>query len=706
MRFRRNAYSPLSPTVTEFDEVDWSRKSQIGLGIADASLKADTTPITPGTVEKRGDGEAGNFERPTNWAQRVEQKLWNYTASRSVVKRWLLEVISWSLSAACMAGIVIMLLKYQDRRIPNWPLGLTLNAYISVLAKIASAALLLPVSEALGQLKWSWFQGDNSKKMWDFEIFDNASRGPWGSLLLIIRTKGRSLAALGAAVTIMALLLDPFFQQVVEYPEHWRLQSGNGSIPRATGYEPFSTGKEFMTGMENVEVDQVMLGIQNRFFYSNGTLPMTFGKGVRAEVPLGCPNSNCTWPEYETFGVSSQCVDASDRLTFRCAKGTLDWVQAPTLGKGPRDPISYPNGSSCGWWLNAEEPLLMTGYNIDVDTPHSDEALLMRAQPLYDLGSRLFMPGYTAKLNNSRNPLAHVVIVSNIDVDRVRQNATPIANECVISWAAIDMLSTYSEGGYVENITRVLVNNTVASSPWLSNELFDENDVPIGFDYSYREDVVVASPSGNVYQVDNRTHTLAVSIFDDMFPSVYTLINSTHMADAMLRYKQYLSLSATYRTRNVTYNPFLYANISTHLDHMTNAMTNAMRSASSDTESVLGQAFDLESFVDVRWPWLSLPLGLLAFTGIFLLATIFRSSKEKDHVGVWKTSAIATLLYGLPDDMSKKMTSSKAHGTPRMKAKEVKVKWIPTRGWRFSGVSISPTSTKARQSHAHFSPQQ
>ncbi|KAL5404698.1 hypothetical protein PMIN03_008966 [Paraphaeosphaeria minitans] len=706
VRFRRNAFSPLSPTVTEFDEVDWSRKSQVGLGIEEASFRPDTSPITPGTAEKRGDADAVDFDRPTNWAQRVEQKLWNYTASRSVVKRWLLEIISWSLSALCMASIVIMLLRYQDKRIPRWPLGLTLNAYISVMAKIASAALLLPVSEALGQLKWSWFQGDNSKKMWDFEIFDNASRGPWGSLLLIVRTKGRSLAALGACVTIMALLLDPFFQQVVEYPEHWRIQPGNGSIPRATGYEPFSTGKEFMLGLENVEVDQTMLGIQNRFFYSNGTLPMTFGKGVRAEVPLGCPNSNCTWPEYESFGVSSECLDASDRLEFRCSRSILDWVQEPVLGEKPRDTISYSNGSSCGWWLKAEDPLLMTGYNIDKNSPHTGEILLMRAQPLYDLGSRRFMPGYLPKLNNSRNPLAHVVIVSNVNQDRVRQNSTPIANECMVSWSAKRMISTYSEGGYEEIVSHIMLNSTVEDNPWISTELFDENNVSIGFDFSYGENVVVASPSGDTYRVDNRTHTLAVSIFDDMFPSSYTMVNTTNPADAMLRYKQYLTLTSTYRTRNVTYNPFLYANISLHLEHMSNAMTNAMRSATSDTENVMGQAFDLESFVEVRWPWLTLPFALLVLTGIFLLATVFRSSHEKEHVGVWKTSAIATLLYGLPDDMSKKMTASKTHGTPRMKAKEVKVKWIPKGGWRFSGVSISPTSVKARQSHAQTSQQQ
>lgn len=73
--------------------------------------------------------------------------------------------------------------------------------------------------------------------MWDFEIFDNASRGPLGSFLLLIRSKGRALAALGAIITLFSLALDPFFQQVVDFPDLWALQ-GTSSIPRLLQYSP------------------------------------------------------------------------------------------------------------------------------------------------------------------------------------------------------------------------------------------------------------------------------------------------------------------------------------------------------------------------------------------------------------------------------------------------------------------------------------
>jgi hypothetical protein len=110
-----------------------------------------------------------------------------------------------------------------------------------VLAKVASAALILPISEAIGQLKWTWFNGSESKEMIDFEIFDKASRGAWGSFLLLFRTKGRSLAALEAILTLLLLATDTFFQEVIEYPDRWALEHLKSFIPRIVRYEPFYT---------------------------------------------------------------------------------------------------------------------------------------------------------------------------------------------------------------------------------------------------------------------------------------------------------------------------------------------------------------------------------------------------------------------------------------------------------------------------------
>ena len=102
---------------------------------------------------------------------------------------WAMEIIAWCFSAACMATIVGVLRAYNGSSPPHWRLGLSLNAMIAVLSGFARSALMLSTAEALGQLKWNWFR-KAPRSMLDFERLDMASRGPWGSLLLLMRLRG------------------------------------------------------------------------------------------------------------------------------------------------------------------------------------------------------------------------------------------------------------------------------------------------------------------------------------------------------------------------------------------------------------------------------------------------------------------------------------------------------------------------------------
>jgi hypothetical protein len=244
-----------------------------GLGIVNGPLKPPFIEISPPFNERS--------DPAPNIAQRIEETLWRYSASGNVLKRWLLELVSWLFSAVCMAAVVGVLVGLQDKPLSKWWLaektGLTLNTYISILSKMAGAALILPVSEALGQLKWSWFL-EHSKQMWDFEIFDNASRGPWGSLLLLIRTKGRALAAVGAMIMLCSLALDPFFQQVVDFPDRWALQNASSSIPRAATYNPPYL-KYFQHGEEAATIDDTLAPVIKTYFYENGTQQVPLGNG-------------------------------------------------------------------------------------------------------------------------------------------------------------------------------------------------------------------------------------------------------------------------------------------------------------------------------------------------------------------------------------------------------------------------------------------
>jgi len=108
----------------------------------------------------------------------------------SLLYSWWFEFTSWYISALCLAAILVVLIKYDHKPVPLLPFGITINAIISVLSGVLKSALLIPIAEAIGQLKWNWFRGI-SRDLTDFEVFDEASRGPWGSLVLLVRTRLR-----------------------------------------------------------------------------------------------------------------------------------------------------------------------------------------------------------------------------------------------------------------------------------------------------------------------------------------------------------------------------------------------------------------------------------------------------------------------------------------------------------------------------------
>jgi hypothetical protein len=129
--------------------------------------------------------------------------------------------------------------------------------------------------------------------MIDFEIFDKASRGAWGSCLLLFRTKGRSLAALRAILTLLLLATDTFFQQLIDLLERWALE-GNGTIPRSVRYEG-DNGNLYRDGVPLSMEDMNLHQIAHKYFYYNGNQPIPFGNGTRPDIPLSCPSGRCDW---------------------------------------------------------------------------------------------------------------------------------------------------------------------------------------------------------------------------------------------------------------------------------------------------------------------------------------------------------------------------------------------------------------------------
>lgn len=336
----------------------------------------------------------------------------------------------------------------------------------------------------------------------------------------------------------------------------------------------------------------------------------------------------------------------------------------------------------------------MSGYRIDTNSSSTaGEALLLRTLPLVTTPSRQPLFGGSINFKLVRNPVVDALIVSAIDGPAsVYRNETPTAHECVVSWCVKTIKSSYYWANYEEEVIQTLINDTTGPYPWESQK--NERGT---IDIRYTQNITVDVPSigSNVsdYGLSNSTAFTTIAVFDEFFPSFLTVANAS--AEAFLRFR--LRQKAVAASRTLDYNAWAPPNnISLHMDRLATALTNVIRSSSSKS-LVVGSVSSMETYVAVRWVWLSLPLAVLFLCLIFLVATINKSSRESEKVGVWKTSALATLLYGLPDDMQSKITASTSSGTPRAKAKELKIKMLPKMGWRISDNLLPHMTPKPKQ---------
>lgn len=156
---------------------------------------------------------------------------------------WFWELAGAILSAVCILAVGILAYKINKTSLSAWKLPLSPSTMISTFITIAKTAMLLPVSEGLSQLQWLYFWVDRSKyrQLRDIEAFENASRGPWGSLLIFGRIgfqQGSPLALFGAFITIATLAMGPFAQQVISFKQENVPQHGvNSTIPISRIYD-------------------------------------------------------------------------------------------------------------------------------------------------------------------------------------------------------------------------------------------------------------------------------------------------------------------------------------------------------------------------------------------------------------------------------------------------------------------------------------
>ncbi|CAG8935855.1 unnamed protein product [Penicillium salamii] len=213
---------------------------------------------------------------------------------------WLLEIVSCILALASLVGIAGILLYMNNKPLSEWVTFPSLNASISILTSTCTALFMFSVSEFIGQYKWVYFKKE-PRRLADFEKFDKASRGAWGSLK-VISTMTPSLVTVGAIITLMRYAFPSFIQQVVSIAPR-DISTGltnSASFGYAHSYnhlDKYSTP----SGLANAAVEAYPQdpGMQSAIIQGL--------YGVTPIEPFKCPGA-CNWTEtHISLGFKAEC---------------------------------------------------------------------------------------------------------------------------------------------------------------------------------------------------------------------------------------------------------------------------------------------------------------------------------------------------------------------------------------------------------------
>ncbi|KAH6974956.1 hypothetical protein BKA56DRAFT_553352 [Ilyonectria sp. MPI-CAGE-AT-0026] len=254
---------------------------------------------------------------------------------------WWLEISALICSLVSCGCLLILLFRFNNCLLTEWNESkVSINTVISILAGISRSSLALAISACLAQYKWNWFN-KFEQPLVDFDRFDAASRGPYGSCRLMKTIVRRPhWIALGAFATIFLIGYEPFVQALISLEDGLYLTSGNGRADQAPSGNATIRRSSMLDAGAYMKTE-VVARPKTSFFYNatNGD-PKIFWRyplggflrvefGMRAPIWSGlseiaspsnlwpvftCASGNCSWDPFSSLAICSRCEDISGHL--------------------------------------------------------------------------------------------------------------------------------------------------------------------------------------------------------------------------------------------------------------------------------------------------------------------------------------------------------------------------------------------------------
>ncbi|KAI1097482.1 hypothetical protein F4804DRAFT_170724 [Jackrogersella minutella] len=215
---------------------------------------------------------------------------------------WWWEIIATLLSIISVILIVVFLIKVKGTALSDWNHVIQPNTVVSILTTVVRSCMMIPIAACLGQYKWWHFR--QPRQLQDLQRLDDASRGPWGSLLLLFNVTlwGAPTALCLGVVTILALGIEPSAQQILSFPlRDAQLLNLTANIGKMTDWTlpQYSFMGSFNASRENAFQDSLLEAA-----ILNGAL----SSPVPTDFDCPSPAARCSWDDFTNLAL---CLDTA-----------------------------------------------------------------------------------------------------------------------------------------------------------------------------------------------------------------------------------------------------------------------------------------------------------------------------------------------------------------------------------------------------------
>lgn len=346
-------------------------------------------------------------------------------------------------------------------------------------------------------------------------------------------------------------------------------------------------------------------------------------------IQATCTTGNCTFNDFRTAGMCSQCVDITNKLNRTCPH-----------------PFSEENGcsGSCYW----ETP---SGLNLTLPTD-----------------GKAMSTGPSSSDYDPQFPIStEIMWFRNIETVS-GSNCSDVLNE--LELAAVNCSLWPCVRTYSANVTGGKTKEELRSTIPMNQSDFTCTAVPMpclinGTYYDYSSLASLNSTSTmQTSGVDEQTgKTVNLTIPDECFFAMSSPLGLQEYLPGFLAgyvddapeddYADPAWMGQLYDGGNAT-----LSSINSTWTALADSMTVRMRQSPDglNLTAVGGQAWHTDTCISVQWPWFAFPAALLALTIGFLVATIGQSLNDSS-IQIWKSSPLALLFHGLDHHVREKVQS-------------------------------------------------